>query len=144
MKKSTKIVIGTVLTLGVVGGVAAFGGHERGWHRGEHMISHVRSELDLSAEQTAALEALRDQIVGIRDSVRAERGSHRQQMLALISGTTLDQQQALQLVQAKTETVNAHAPEVIAALAAFYDGLTAEQQAKVREHLQSRGGRHWH
>ena len=45
------------------------------------------------------------------------------------------QGQALALVTEKTNLVNQYAPQVIGSLATFYDGLTEEQQAKVRSHI---------
>ena len=78
MKKSIKIITVTVLTLGVAGGVAAYKGDHRGWHRGEHLISHVRDELDLTPEQTEALQAIRDQIWDIRQSVKQDHESKTQ------------------------------------------------------------------
>jgi len=142
MKTSTKIIAATVLTIGVAGGVAAY--KADGWHRGEHFISHVRDELDLTPEQTEALQALRDQIWDIRQSVRQDKDAQKQALLAVIDGEVLDQDQALNLVLQKTELVEQHAPQVIASVASFYDGLSAEQQAEVREHITKRMDRRWH
>lgn len=145
MKKSTKIITATVLTLstlGVVTGVAAFKGD--GWQRGEHLISHVRDELDLTPEQTEALQAIRDQVWDIRQSVKQDRDTHKQAFLALIDGEVFNQDQALALISQKTELVDQYAPQVIASVASFYDGLTAEQQAEVREHVTKRMNHRWH
>ncbi|MDH3712399.1 MAG: Spy/CpxP family protein refolding chaperone [Gammaproteobacteria bacterium] len=148
MKKSTKIVTATLLTLGVAGGVAAYKGDgrfsQRGWHHGEHFISHLREELDLTPEQTEALQAIRDQIWDIRQNVKQERDAQKQAFLALIEGEVLDQSQALELVTQKTELVAQYAPQVIASVAKFYDGLSQEQQAEVREHIGRRMNRRWH
>lgn len=142
MKKSTKIISATVLTLGVAGGVAAYKGDgrfsERGWHRGEHFISQVRDELDLTPEQTEALQAIRDQIWDIRQSVKQDHEAKTQALLALIDGDAFDQGRALELVTQKTELVDQYAPQVIASVASFYDGLSAEQKAEVREHVVKR------
>ena len=148
MKKSTKIITATVLTLGVAGGVAAYKGEgrfsERGWHRGEHFISHVRDELDLSPEQTEALQAIRDRIWDIRQSVKHDHETKTQRLLTLIDGEVFDQNQALELVTQKTELVEQYAPQMIASVAGFYDGLSAEQQAEVREHIAKRINHRWH
>ena len=142
MKTSTKVIAATVLTLGVAGGVAAY--KADGWHRGEHLISHVREELDLTPEQTEALHALRDQIWDIRQTVRQDKDTQQQALLALIDGEVFNQDQALNLVLQKTELVEQYAPQVIASVASFYDGLSAEQQAEVREHISKRMARRWH
>ena len=142
MKTSTKIITATVLTLRVVGGVAAYKGD--GWHRGEHFISHVSDELDLTPEQTETLQAIRDQVWDIRQSVKQDRDAQKQALLAIIDGEVLDQNQAMALVREKTELVEQYAPQVIASVASFYDGLSAEQQAEVREHIAKRMNRRWH
>ena len=38
----------------------------------------------------------------------------------------------------KTELVEQYAPQVIASVANFYDGLSTEQQAEIREHITKR------
>lgn len=142
MKRSTKIITAVVLTLGVAGGVAAYKGN--GWHRGEHFISHVSDELELTPEQTEALEAIRDQIWDIRQNVRQDPDARKQAVLSLIDGEVFDQTQALTLVSEKTELVTQYAPQVIASVASFYDSLSAEQQAEVREHIEQRMNHRWH
>ena len=142
MKTSTKTIAATVLTLGVVGGVAAFKGDR--WHRGEHFISHVREELDLTPEQTEALQAIRDQVWDIRQSVWQDKEAQTQALLTVIDGEVFDQDQALTLIRQKTRQVEQSAPEVIASVAGFYDGLSPEQQAEVREHISKRMNRRWH
>jgi len=139
MKRTHVIVIATVLTLGAGGALAAYAGHHyHGWHRGEHLVAHLRDELDLTPEQTQPLQTLREQLVELRQGLRGERAQRSQELLALIAGPTLDQSRALALWQQKAGLLEQHAPQIIAALATFYDGLTPAQQAQVRELVEAR------
>ncbi len=145
MKKSTAIIATTVLTLGVVGGVAAYKGDgfgHHGWHRGEHFIAHVRDELDLTPEQTEALTAIRNQLHEIRNTLRQDPAARTQTILALIEGEAFDQARALQLIDEKTALVGEYAPQVVASVADFYNGLSAAQQAQVRERINAHLQRH--
>ena len=109
------------------------------------MISHIRSELELDEQQTQSLQTLRDELWDIKQSIRDERETNMASLLSVIEGATLDQGQALALVAEKTNLVNQYAPQVISSLATFYDGLNAEQQAQVREHIaEHRHRRGWH
>ena len=64
----------------------------------------------------------------------------RAEMQALVTGTTFDRARAQALVEAKTNAVRTKSPEVIAAMADFYDSLKPEQQQKVREFMAKRRG----
>ena len=80
MKRSTKVIAATVLTIGVVGtGVAAWKGD--GWRRGDHMISHIQSELDLNEQQSQALETLRDELWDIRQTIGSSREANMDSIL---------------------------------------------------------------
>ena len=62
-------------------------------------------------------------------------------MKALVAGATFDKARAQTLVTEKTTALQTRSPEVIAALADFYDSLNATQQQKVRDYMEGRG--HW-
>ncbi|MES1163865.1 MAG: hypothetical protein ABUL50_12460, partial [Rhizobacter sp.] len=57
---------------------------------------------------------------------------------ALIAGPKFERERAQGLVEAKTTAVRSKSPEVITAMADFYDSLKPEQQQKVREFLAKR------
>jgi Spy/CpxP family protein refolding chaperone len=63
----------------------------------------------------------------------------RAEIKALIAGEKFDAARAQALVNEKTTALQTRSPEVIAALAAFYDSLNSTQQQKVREYLDGRG-----
>jgi periplasmic protein CpxP/Spy len=62
-------------------------------------------------------------------------------MKALVAGNTFDETRAQALVNEKTAALMAQSPEVITALASFYNSLSTEQQQKVRDYMDGRG--HW-
>ena len=82
------------------------------------------------------LREQRNALVGNTSDPRAE-------MASLVAGPTFDRAKAKSLVEAKTGAITSKSPEVIAAMADFYDSLKPEQQAKVREFMAKRGHRGW-
>ena len=84
--------------------------------------------LDRVHEQRAALHAGTD--------MRAD-------LQSLVKDNVFDRWHAQDLLNAKLAAVRDGGPQVIAALADFYDSLTPVQQQKVRELVQ-RGGHHRH
>lgn len=148
--------------IGVLGAGVLFGGlaacsHQGGWrgHGGwgamseadatkmrERMVERIGSKLELDGAQKAKLGTLADKLREQRQALVAG-GDPRAEFAAVISGPQFDRQKAQSLVQAKTGAVQAKSPEVIAAMADFYDSLKPEQQAKVREFMQSRGRHGW-
>ena len=135
-----------VLTLGALGGC----GHHRdhaGWgasaedqarHRA-HVVDRVASRLDLNEAQKAKLSVLVEKLQAQRAALRGQADA-RAQFEALVAGDKFDRAGAQALLQKATSAIETRSPEVIAALADFYDSLDARQQAQVREFLQHRRG----
>jgi Spy/CpxP family protein refolding chaperone len=63
----------------------------------------------------------------------------RAEIKALVAGDKFDKARAQSLVTEKTTVLQAGSPEVIAALADFYDSLNPTQQQKVRDFMDRRG-----
>jgi Spy/CpxP family protein refolding chaperone len=125
---------------------ASYGG--AGWHAMSdedaakmkaRMIDKVGSRLDLDEAQKAKLGVLADQLRAQRNAFVGTTADPRAELQSLVAGATFDRAKAKSLVDAKTSAITAHSPEVIAAMADFYDSLKPEQQAKVREFMASRG-----
>jgi len=146
MKRSMKIIIAAVLTFGIAGGAVAYGKHQ--WGNSEakvkHAISYVTEELDLDTSQSEQLVALTDQMMAAGKVLRNEMAPLRSDITALISADTFDQHQALEMLTSKTALMNQQAPEVLAALGGFLDGLNAEQKAQLLEFMQHKRGHHGH
>ena len=141
MKRSTKIITATLLTIGVATGAAAYGKHKFGNHeaRAEHMVGYISDKLELDSTQTQALDVLKDQMLSTASTMKSEFSPIRDEVRSLVAAETFDQAKALELVNARAAAITAAAPEVVTAMANFLDGLDAEQKAEVLEFMDKRG-----
>ena len=141
MKTGTKVVLGFFAGVGMATAVTvtaankAFGEH--GFH-GERMINRVEQKLDLDQTQSEQLQQLISKVQTMRETWREQRDENMAMVRDLIAEPTLDQQQLLALVESKTDEFKAQAPEVIAAVAAFSDSLSAEQKQEVLDMMERR------
>lgn len=133
----------------IAGSMAGCAGRHHGWSQASDadraemrakMVERVNSKLELDATQQQKLAKLADTLQAQRKAVRGD-GNPRQQFSALFAGNKLDQASAARLIDEKTAAVKAGSPEVIAAMADFFDNLRPDQQQKVREFMQR--GRRW-
>jgi Spy/CpxP family protein refolding chaperone len=134
----------------LVGGLTACGHHNQSYSanmsaedqaqfRGK-MMERVASKLDLHAEQKQRLGVLADKLQEQRSALVAKGVDPRAEVQSLVAGEKFDRVRAQALVTEKTAALNSKSPEVIAAMADFFDGLNAAQQTKVREAMQGRHG----
>jgi Spy/CpxP family protein refolding chaperone len=143
--------IGVAVTVLLAGGLSACG-HRGGEHahgaasaervaewRGE-AVKRVSRKLELDAEQKRRLEVLADKLVAQRAAMIGATTDPRAEMKALVAGPTFDRTRALALAGEKTRVLQSATPEVVGALADFYDSLNPKQQAEVREFLEQRRG----
>lgn len=147
-----RTLIGLFSATVLVGGLTACGhGHHGGWQMTEadaqkmreRMIDRVSRELTLDEAQKQRLGVLADKLREQRIALMGAPGSNadpRAELQALVAGPTFDRSRAQSLVEAKTAAVRSKSPEVIAAMADFYDSLKPEQQQKVREFMAKRRG----
>lgn len=148
--------------IGLFGATVLFGGLAACSHRAHHgmawqqmsdeeaaklkakLVDRVGSRLDLDAAQKAKLGIVADQFRAQRQALVGA-SDPRAELAAVIAGPTFDREKAQSLVSAKTQALQSRSPELLAAMADFYDSLKPEQQAKVREFLAQRGRRGgWH
>ena len=134
----------------LVGGLTAcghrqhsFGGNmsaeETSQFRGK-MVDRVSGKLDLNVDQKQRLTVLADKLHEQRVSLMGQSKDPRAEMKALVSGDKFDKARAQALVTEKTAALQSKSPEVITALADFYDSLNPAQQQKVRDFMERRGG----
>lgn len=145
--------------IGVFGASVLFGGLAACSHRmhgpwGGHMTEAERTEwrgkmveragrkLDLDAAQKAKLGVLADAIEAQRKTMVAKGGEPHAELKAVLAGPQFDRQRALAMVDSKAVALREGSPALVTAAADFYDSLKPEQQQKVRELLEHRGGRH--
>ncbi len=148
-----RTLIGLVGATALFGTVAAFSRHHwhaHGWHAMSEedaarlqarMVEKAGRKLDLDEAQRARLGVLADRLREQRNALVGPAPNPRAELQALVGGPTFDRERAARLVQDKTAALQARSPEVIAAVADFYDSLRPEQQAKVREYIER--GRRW-
>jgi len=144
--------------IGIFGATVLFGGLAACSHRGMHggygwhamndedaakvkarLIEKAGSRLALDEAQKAKLATLADTLRAQRNALVGSTTDPRAELQSLVAGPTFDRAKARSLVEAKTGAIIAQSPQVIAAMADFYDSLKPEQQAKVRELMTSRG-----
>jgi Spy/CpxP family protein refolding chaperone len=135
----------------VVGSLSACG------HRGDHawganvtaeqfaekrdkMVDRAASKLDLNAEQKKLLANVGDTMFEQRKAFMGQTTDPRAEVKSLIAGPKFDAAKAQALITDKTTALQTKSPEMIAALAAFYDSLNPAQQQKVRDLMEGRHG----
>ena len=147
-----RTLIGLAAATTLFGGLAAWAHnhHGHGWRAmteedaarmKARVVEKVGSKLDLDAAQKAKLGVLADKLREQRNALVGSTTNPRAELQALMAGPTFDRSKASTLIQDKVTAVNAKSPEVVAAMADFYDSLKPEQQAKVREFMARRGHR---
>ncbi|MDP2368460.1 Spy/CpxP family protein refolding chaperone [Rhodoferax sp.] len=133
----------------LLGGLSACGHRQHSWHanmsaeestqfRGR-LVDRVSGKLDLTEDQKKRLTALADKLHEQRTALAGPGKDPRAEVQALVAGDKFDKARAQVLVTEKTAAIQGKSPEVIAALADFYDSLNPAQQQKVREFMQRRG-----
>ena len=144
-----RTLIGLAAATTLFGGLAAWAHnhHGHGWRAmteedaarmKARVVEKVGSKLDLDAAQKAKLGVLADKLREQRNALVGSTTNPRAELQALMAGPTFDRSKATALIQDKVTAVNAKSPEVVAAMADFYDSLKPEQQAKVREFMARR------
>jgi Spy/CpxP family protein refolding chaperone len=142
--------------IGLFGASILFGGLAACSHRGpgsgpmsaedsakfrDKMIERAGKELALDDAQKQRLVVLADKLREQRLALVGNTTDPRAELKALVAAPKFDRDRAQALVEAKTAAVRGKSPEVIAAAADFFDSLKPEQQQKVREFMDKRGGR---
>ncbi|QPJ61950.1 MAG: hypothetical protein G3M70_08715 [Candidatus Nitronauta litoralis] len=106
--------------------------------RADHIVEKIKDKLDLNEEQTSKLVIAKNEILKVRQEMKAQRTQTRTDFFEMLEQPKLDQDRILSLVKEKTRTVNEKAPEVVVALAGFFDSLTPEQQKTLREKIKDK------
>ena len=145
--------------IGLFGASVLFGGvaacahrhhHSHAWHQMSEedaaklkarLIEKAGSKLELDEAQRTKLGVLADKLREQRNALVGATTDPRAELRALVSGPAFDREKARALVESKTAAVQTKSPELITAMADFYDSLKPEQQAKLRSYMD--GGRGW-
>ena len=145
-----RTLIGLAAATTLFGGLAAWAHnhHGHGWRTmsaedaermKSRLVDKLGSKLDLDAAQKAKLGVLADKLREQRNALVEGSADPRAELGAMMAGPTFDRAKARTLIDGKLAAVNTKSPEMVAAMADFYDSLKPEQQAKVREYMARRG-----
>jgi Spy/CpxP family protein refolding chaperone len=134
----------------LVGGLSACGHHERSFgatltaqeytQRRDKMVDRAAGKLDLNADQKQRLRALGDKLFEQRTALMGQSKDPRAEIKSLIAGEKFDTAKAQTLINEKTAVIQTRSPEVLAAIADFYNSLNQTQQQKVRALMEGRHG----
>lgn len=100
----------------------------------------IASKMDLDKAQTEKLGALVDQLQLLHKDIKGNGKDPRAEFATLLSSDKFDRSGAQALLDEKTRAMQKDGPQVIVALADFYDSLNPDQQRKVRQKLERRKG----
>lgn len=134
----------------VIGSLSACANHGDRWgssmsaeqyaQRRDKMVDRAASKLDLNAEQKALLAKVGDTLYAQRQALVGQTTDPRAEVKSLIAGPKFDAAKAQALINEKTTALQTRSPEVVTALAAFYDSLNPTQQQKVRDFMEGHHG----
>lgn len=150
IRRTLIAVFGALGLTALAAGVTGCGHRDRGHHEASaediakwraKAIDRAGRELALDDAQKQRLGVLFDTVVAQRASLMAGGTPPRQLLGEIIAGPSFDRSKASALVDEKTGAIRAGSPQVISAMADFFDGLNPEQQTKVRDLLARWGGR---
>lgn len=136
----------SLLALGALTLAACGHHHYRSWADADitelkaKAVQRATRKLDLDAAQQAKAHALADALQAQRQALVGGQDKPLAQLQQLIQGRSFDRTAANALLASKLGSVQAQGPQVLNALADFYDALRPDQQGKLREMPQR--GRH--
>jgi len=142
-----KTLLGSFGVAIAVGGLTACSSahHHRGAMTPQRMaevrgkvVERISNKLELTDAQKQKLDALADKIAAQRSAVLDTKSDPHAEMQAILAGPRFDRERAQALVTEKTQAVQTASPEVLGAMADFYDALDLKQQQKVRDFMQRR------
>jgi len=133
---SISLLAAALLFMGASGFCDKRGGNPE--ERANHMVEKIAKKLSLSEDQVAKLEIAKTEILAIRKDMKSQRQTLRTSFVDIIDQPTLDQEAILSMIKTKTQSINDKAPQVLLALAGFYDSLNREQQGMLREKIRDK------
>ena len=136
-----RVALIVALVLGVGAAFKAYRWHdmnraERAAYMTERAQTRISDKLDLSAEQQSQLGDLLSYAAQQHQAL--DLPAWRARALGTLSGPRMDQAAAQQLLLDLAQRLQTETPALVEQLAVFYDGLSPEQQAQVRERLSRR------
>ncbi len=137
MTKTKKIVIGALLSVVTLGGIATYAspfkhfGGGMSENKAEFIMNRISDKLDLTAVQKQNLVALKDTLIKQKEAHRAK-GDPREAIMDLLSAPVLDETKVLAMVEERTTQMHLAAPTIVTAVANFTNSLSDEQRAEIK------------
>ena len=142
MKKKTVMIIITLCTFLLIGGVAAcrHGHHPGGFDEFDLAAAtdRIASRLDLTESQKADLEQIAREIAEKAKTMRADHETRRQEMAKLIRQDAIGRDVVDGLIAEKIEHIREMADYAAERLIAFHGTLTPEQRELIAAHIENR------
>jgi protein CpxP len=136
--KLTVIAAVGIGSLGMMSGCAHGFMHMSPQERAEWIVKDLSAELKLDDAQMGKLNALKNELLAVRNDLQKKHGETSKIIGELLSQPTLDQARSLALIKERTQEVNDRASQIVAAFAGFYDSLTPQQQKKLHDEVTER------
>jgi len=136
---NARTLIGTLALAVLVAGalsVSACNRHRSATDRADWIAGKIAKELDLTDEQKAKLQAVKDEFLAARAAMRTEHDAIFSELLLQVQSDQLDQGKLLQLMERHQALQTRLAPKVLAKAAEFHAGLTSKQKAEAAEQLK--------
>jgi Spy/CpxP family protein refolding chaperone len=110
--------------------------------RRDRMVDRAANKLKLNAEQKPLLSNLLTQMSAQRQAMIGQNTDMRAELRSWFTGSNFDAVRAQTLINDKAEALQSKSPDVVAALATFFDSLNPAQQQRVRDFMDG-GRRGW-
>jgi len=105
-------------------------------YRAGKMVEMVAHKLELDEQQKGKLNSLSEKMLSSKKIMREKFASNKGEIEMILSQPTLDEKKILGMVNEHTRFINQQAPEIVAAMADFYNSLSTEQRSELRERME--------
>jgi len=130
-----KIVLITLVVVGVIAGFGIAWAKHKGYcsaeGRMQHVTERISKKLDLNDEQKSRLTALGEQFQTLRGDWRERRGTMRSDVQDLLKNDRFDRERALEMIDERQQTMTERKSDMVDAFAAFSDSLEPEQRSRL-------------
>ena len=114
--------------------------------KAEFMVDYVAETLDLTDEQRAQLDGIKDEFMAKAEAMRADRKAIHDAFMAELRKEEIDPQRLKELIAQKQEQMTEILDLAVTRLAEFHRTLTPEQREKLvakLEYFQQQHQGHW-
>lgn len=142
-----KIVLVTLLVVGLLVGFAIAWAKHQGYcsaeGRMQHITERISQKLNLNDEQRSKLVTLGEQFQALRGDWRERRIDMQANMLDLLKNDRFDRERAKQMIDERQQSMAEHKRDMVDAFAKFSDSLDPEQRTRLAELIDRWTSHHW-